>query len=47
MLETLTVRAVQAHRHSAFHPCTCGLHGGDAAVAAVLIGYGGVRLLLG
>jgi hypothetical protein len=42
--ETLAVRAVLAHRRSAFHPCTCGLRGG---AAAMLIAYGGVRLLLG
>jgi hypothetical protein len=38
---------VLAHQHTAFHPCTCGLHEGTAVVAAVLIGYGGARLLLG
>ena len=45
--ETLAARKVLAHRRTAFVPRTCGLRGGAAAVAVVLIGYGGERLLLG
>jgi hypothetical protein len=37
--EALAARVVLAHPCTAFHPCTCGLYGGVAAVAAVLIGY--------
>jgi hypothetical protein len=32
--------------HATFHPCTCGLCGGVAAVAVALISYGGARSLL-
>jgi hypothetical protein len=33
-----------AHPRAAFHPRTCGLHRGAAAVAAALIGYDEVRV---
>ena len=45
--ETLAARVVLAHPRAVFHPCMCVLRGGAAVVAAVLIGYGGARLLLG
>jgi hypothetical protein len=45
--ETLATREVLAHLRVTFHPCLCGLRGGVAAVAAVLIRYGGKRSLLG
>jgi hypothetical protein len=37
--EALAACMVPAHPHTAFHPCTCGLCGGAAAVPATLIGY--------
>jgi hypothetical protein len=42
-LETLVAHEVLTHQRAAFHPYTCGLRGG----AAALIGYGGARSLLG
>jgi hypothetical protein len=46
--ETLAMREVLAHPRVAFHPYTCGLCGGAAAVVvAALSSYGGVRSLLG
>jgi hypothetical protein len=40
--EALVVFVVLAYPHAVFHPCTCGLRGGIAAIAAALIGYNGV-----
>jgi hypothetical protein len=37
--EALVVRVVLAHPRSVFHPCTSGIHGGAAVVAATLVGY--------
>jgi hypothetical protein len=37
--EALDAHVVLAHPHAVFHPCMCGLRGGAAAVAAVLITY--------
>jgi hypothetical protein len=45
--EIQVVREVLAHPCAVFHPCTCGLRGGTAMVAAALISYSGVRSLLG
>jgi hypothetical protein len=36
-----------AHPSSAFHPCTCGLRGGVAAVATALIGYDDIEVAVG
>jgi hypothetical protein len=44
--ETLATREVLTHLRMAFYPCTCGLHG-DAAMVAALIGYGDMELLSG
>jgi hypothetical protein len=46
-LKTLVMCEVLAHPRTVFHPCTCGLRGGAAAVAAMLIDYSGQRSLLG
>jgi hypothetical protein len=40
----LAVRVVLAHPCAVFHPCTCGLHRGAAAVAAALISYDDVKV---
>jgi hypothetical protein len=45
--KTPAAHEVLAHPCAVFHPYTCGLYGGAITVAAVLIGYGGVRSLLG
>jgi hypothetical protein len=37
--EALSVCVVLAHRCISFHPCTCGLHVGIAAVVTILIDY--------
>jgi hypothetical protein len=37
--EAPAARMMLAHPRTTFHPCTCGLCGGAAAVAAALIGY--------
>jgi hypothetical protein len=37
--KALAARVILAHQHAAFHPYTCGLRGGTAAVATALIGY--------
>jgi hypothetical protein len=37
--EALAARMVLAHPRMMFHPYTCGLRGGAAAFAAMLIGY--------
>jgi hypothetical protein len=37
--EALAVRVVLAQSHTSFHPCMCGLRGGAAMFAAVLIDY--------
>jgi rhodanese-related sulfurtransferase len=37
--EALPARVVIAHPRVTLDPCTCGLRGGAAAVAAALIGY--------
>jgi hypothetical protein len=37
--EAVAVRVVLVHPRTTFHPCTCGLCGGAATVAAALIGY--------
>jgi hypothetical protein len=37
--KALATRVVRAHAHTMFHHCTCGLRGGAAAVAAVMIDY--------
>jgi hypothetical protein len=42
--EALAARMVLAHSRAAFHPCTCGLHRGVAAVVAALIGYDDVKV---
>jgi hypothetical protein len=42
--KTLATHVMLAHPHVAFHPCTCGLHRGAAAVAAALIGYDHVKV---
>jgi hypothetical protein len=38
---------VLANPHTTFHPCTCGLRGGAAVVAATLIGYDDVEVAAG
>jgi hypothetical protein len=35
------MHVVLAHLRATFHPCTCGLRGGDVVVVAVLIDYDG------
>jgi hypothetical protein len=45
--EALNVRVVLAHSHAVFHPYTCGLRGGTAAVAAMLIGYDDMEVAAG
>jgi hypothetical protein len=45
--EALAARVVLAHPRKAFHPCTCGLHGGAATVAATLISYDDVEAAVG
>jgi hypothetical protein len=42
--ETLAVHLVLAHPHAAFHPYTCGLPGGAAAVKVALIGYDNIKV---
>jgi hypothetical protein len=42
--KVLATRVVLAHPRAAFHPCTCGLRRGAAAVAVVLIGYDDVKV---
>jgi hypothetical protein len=42
--EALATCVVLAHPRTAFHPCKCGLRGGTAAIAAVLISYNIVEL---
>jgi hypothetical protein len=37
--ETLVACEVLVHPRAVSHPCTCGLHGGTTAVAAMLISY--------
>jgi hypothetical protein len=37
--KALAAHVMPAHPHTVFHPCTCGLHRGAAAVATMLIGY--------
>jgi hypothetical protein len=44
--EALAVHVVLAHPHAAFHPCTCGLCRGAAAVAAPLISYDDVEFVV-
>jgi hypothetical protein len=46
-LETLDACEVLAYPRAVFHPYTCGLRRGAAAVAAVLIDYDDVGLLSG
>jgi hypothetical protein len=46
-LKTLVAQEVLAHPCISFHPCMCGLRGGAATVAAMLINDGDVRSLLG
>jgi hypothetical protein len=43
----LHAREVLAHPHAAFHPYTCGLYGGAAAIATVLITYNDVEVAVG
>jgi hypothetical protein len=45
--EILAICEVVEHPREVFHPCMCELCGGTATVAAVLIGHGGIRSLLG
>jgi hypothetical protein len=45
--KTLAMSEVLAYIRTIFHPCTCGLCGDAAAVAAALIGYDGARSLRG
>jgi hypothetical protein len=45
--KTLTVCEVLAYSRTIFHPYMCELRGGDAAIAAVLIGYVRTRSLMG
>jgi hypothetical protein len=42
--KALATRVVLAHPRAAFHPCTCGLHGGATTVAVTLIGYNVVEV---
>jgi hypothetical protein len=42
--KALVVRVVLAHPHVTFHPCTCGLRKGAAAVPAMLISYDDVEV---
>jgi hypothetical protein len=42
--KALPMHEVLALPRVAFHPCMCGLHGGDAAIAAALIGYDDVEV---
>jgi hypothetical protein len=42
--ESLVVSMVLAHSCMTFHPCTCGLCRGAAAVAVALIGYDDVKV---
>jgi hypothetical protein len=44
--EGLAMHVVLAHSRAVFHPCTCGLHRGAAAVAATLIGYAHVKVTI-
>jgi hypothetical protein len=46
-LRTLATCEVLAHPRAAFHPCTCGLCGCAAMVAAVLISYDDVEIAAG
>jgi hypothetical protein len=45
--EALDMRVVLAHPRAMFHPYTCGLCSGTAAVAATLIGYDDVEVATG
>jgi hypothetical protein len=45
--KALAAHKVLAHPHAAFHPFTCGLRGGAAAVAATLISYDDVEVAVG
>jgi hypothetical protein len=42
--ETLAVHLVLAHPRAVFHPYTCGLPGGAAAVKVALIGYDNIKV---
>jgi hypothetical protein len=42
--EALVTRVVLAHPHTVFHPYTCELHRGTAAVAVALISYDHVEV---
>jgi hypothetical protein len=44
--EALATRVVLAHPHMTFHPCTCGLCRGAAAIAVVLINYDDVEEMI-
>jgi rhodanese-related sulfurtransferase len=45
--QALAAPMVLANPCVVFHPCTCGLRRGDAAVAAMLIGYDDVKVVAG
>jgi hypothetical protein len=45
--ETLATSDVLAHPRTMFHPCTCGLRGGAAAVATALISYDDMEVAVG
>jgi hypothetical protein len=45
--EVLAAHMVLAHPHTVFHPCTYGLYGGVAAIAAALIDYDDVEVAAG
>jgi hypothetical protein len=45
--KTLAAREMLTHPRATFYSCMCGLRGGAAAVAAMVIGYNDVEVAVG